>query len=60
MTNIPSTIIDYINKISEIKSDISEAITYKGGVINGGFNSYADAISNLKLETTLPRRHNCN
>jgi hypothetical protein len=60
MTYIPSTIIDYINKISEIKSAISSEITYKGGVINGGFNSYADAISNLKLETTLSRRHNCN
>lgn len=55
-----NTIIDYINEISKIKSDISNAIYEKNGVITGTFNSYADAISNLELGTALTRNYNCN
>ena len=61
MTDIPSTIIDYINKISEIKSDIAVAITEKDNTITlGEFNTYAAAISNLELGTTITRNYNCN
>jgi hypothetical protein len=55
-----NTIIDYINEISGIKSDIYDEITGKGGIITGGFDSYAAAIENLKLGTAITRRHNCN
>jgi hypothetical protein len=55
-----NTIIDYINEISEIKSDISGAITDKGGVITGTFNSYANAIRNLNLGIAITRRNNRN
>jgi hypothetical protein len=61
MIDIPSTIIDYINKISEIKSDIAVAITEKDKTIKlGEFNTYADAISGLKLGTAITRNYNCN
>ena len=55
MNNIESKekILNSLNEISTIKLAISSAILGKGGTITGKFDSYADAISNLKGDNKL-------